>query len=333
MAHEEPTLAVTYLGPLLELCERRNVGAAALLAGTGLSLQDVNDTQRRVPWSFVYKIYQHAVQLTGEPALSFLLGQRLRVTTHGFLGYALMTSATVSDAAELMAKYVAARSDGLRLNCRVEHETAWVSIESTCGLRLSRFFLESTLVSMSYSLMDLCGFPAATEIWVEHEEPDYYAALADRLPCRIRYGMPANQCRCPASVMGMHPILANPAALELAVAQCERELARQVSSPLVKRVRDILHEHIEDMPDAAEVARRCHLSTRSLKRKLAEQGASYSELLVEVRREVALALLRGKESLTVDEVARRVGYTEASSFCRAFKSWTGKSPGQIQGGT
>jgi AraC-like DNA-binding protein len=74
----------------------------------------------------------------------------------------------------------------------------------------------------------------------------------------------------------------------------------------------------------AEVARGLGMSERTLKRKLAEQGTSYSELLDRERHSQAVELLRGAAS--IDDVAERLGYSDAANFTRAFRRWTGRSP-------
>jgi len=73
------------------------------------------------------------------------------------------------------------------------------------------------------------------------------------------------------------------------------------------------------------VAKELHVSARTLKRKLAERGTTFSALRDDVLRQRALLLLDNRE-LSIGEVADRLGYREPPSFTRAFKKWTGKSP-------
>jgi len=70
------------------------------------------------------------------------------------------------------------------------------------------------------------------------------------------------------------------------------------------------------------------VSARTLQRRLAEQGVSYSHLVDEVRFIKARELILKKEKLT--EVATQLGYADAGSFTRAFERWTGMSPMQYR---
>lgn len=67
------------------------------------------------------------------------------------------------------------------------------------------------------------------------------------------------------------------------------------------------------------------MSSRTLKRRLAEQQTTFGELLDEVRKRDSLQLLLNVDR-SIDEIAARVGYADPSNFRRAFQRWTGQSP-------
>ena len=81
-------------------------------------------------------------------------------------------------------------------------------------------------------------------------------------------------------------------------------------------------------PPLEEIARKLGFSPRNLRRKLKEEDSSYQEILKEVRLQLAKQYL--KSGLTVERIAELLDYSEISTFSRAFKSWTGKSPQQYR---
>jgi AraC-like DNA-binding protein len=83
--------------------------------------------------------------------------------------------------------------------------------------------------------------------------------------------------------------------------------------------------------EAHTVARKMHLSTRTLQRRLDEHGTTFSELVERVRKDAALEAVRDP-SLTLAQVAQRAGFSDAATFGRAFKRWTGRSPGVYRRG-
>jgi AraC-like DNA-binding protein len=79
-------------------------------------------------------------------------------------------------------------------------------------------------------------------------------------------------------------------------------------------------------PSLESVAERLSLSPQTMRRRLAAEGTSFREIKDELRRDIAIAALaRGEE--TVEDLARRLGFSEPSAFHRAFRRWTGATPG------
>lgn len=80
----------------------------------------------------------------------------------------------------------------------------------------------------------------------------------------------------------------------------------------------------------SEVCRRLALSARTLQRRLSEESTGFAELLDDVRRERALALLEAPD-LTVSQISFLLGYSEPAAFFRAFRRWTGATPQEVRG--
>ena len=99
------------------------------------------------------------------------------------------------------------------------------------------------------------------------------------------------------------------------------------ASSLTSRIREVLKSHIgEEMPTLNEVASMLYLSPQTLRRRLASEGKSYQGVKDNLRRDTAIHLLL-KPELSLEDVAQQVGFSETSTFHRAFKKWTGVTPG------
>lgn len=99
------------------------------------------------------------------------------------------------------------------------------------------------------------------------------------------------------------------------------------TNSLTNRIRDVLKSHIgEEMPTLNEVASVLYLSPQTLRRRLAVEGKSYQGVKDALRRDAAIHLLLHPE-LSLEDVAQQVGFSETSTFHRAFKKWTGVTPG------
>jgi len=168
------------------------------------------------------------------------------------------------------------------------------------------------------------------ELWFDYAQPDYLSRFSEHLPT-LRYQMPATQLRVPLEVTERRSAMANPEALALAIAQCEREsrlLAEEDSDILVSaRAAIVLTEQGYPHPEA--LAERLHISARTFRRRLQMQGVSYQGLLEEARRRDALVLLE-KPNIEIQKIAELLGYNNPANFTRAFKEWTGRTPSQFR---
>lgn len=326
----EPSLPGVYLLEVVELAARWRVTTDELLAGLPITAASLRDPATRVSIALASEVVERARRLTREPALALYLGMHMRVSSHGFLGFAAMTAATLGEAIELAVRFCATRTTAIGLSLYVEGETASLVIEEPVDLGpLREFAILGLGLSLWHVGQELTGI-AAPEANAEIAFPAPAYLPAGFPGDRVRFGRPANRLVFPAAALATPLRTADPVALQLARAQCERELAAMVDAGLAGRVRAALVADSSGFPTVAEVARRLHLSTRTLKRKLADQGTTYSALLDDARRQRALLLLDNRE-LTLAEVAARVGYTEVPNFTRAFRKWTRTTPAAYRG--
>jgi len=103
-------------------------------------------------------------------------------------------------------------------------------------------------------------------------------------------------------------------------------LAGATQYPPLNEVRLTIKSLLPDgQPTLATVAAEFDISGRTLQRSLAAAGHNYSELVRLVRQDLACELL-GRSSISISQVAGRIGFSNPSGFSRAFHAWTGLSP-------
>jgi AraC-like DNA-binding protein len=324
-ATEAAELPGVYALDVVELTARWGVRADVLLEGLGLSPDALRDPAARVPIAVGVELIERAHRLTGEPALAVYMGMQMRLSSHGFLGFAAMTAGTLREALSLAVRFSATRTTALGLATYVEGDTAALVIEeheSLGGMR--EFAVLSLIVGLWQIGQALTGQVLDGVAEVRFPAPAYVASVPYLAHDRIRFGRPANRLVFPATLLDLPFKSADPVAMQLARTQCERELAALVDAGFPGRVRAAVG--VDDrVRSVVEVAHQLHVSTRTLKRRLAEHGTTFTEIADDVRRQRALLLLENRE-LSIGEVASRLGYTEVPNFTRAFRRWTGKTP-------
>jgi AraC-like DNA-binding protein len=96
---------------------------------------------------------------------------------------------------------------------------------------------------------------------------------------------------------------------------------------LVSQIRVIIGDDLsQELPNFEFVADALHTSAQTLRRRLKEEGLTYQELKDQMRRDTALFYL-GRGDLSIQDVSEKLGFSEPSTFHRAFKKWTGITPG------
>ena len=333
-ATDHAELPGVYALDVIELAGRWNVRAEAMLDGLGLSADALRDPAARVPIEICTTLVERAQRLTGEPALAVYMGMQMRLSSHGFLGFAAMTASTIREAISLAVRFSATRTSAIGLSSYTEGDTAALVIEERTPLGgLREFAVLGLIVGLWQIGQALTGRMLAGSAECSFPAPEFVRRVPFLTGDFLRFGQPANRLVFATSLLDLPLKSADPVAMQLARAQCERELAAVVDAGFPGRVRAAIvggEDGGEAFRDLGEVAQRLHVSTRTLKRRLAEQGTSFSEILDDMRRQRALLLLENRE-LAIGEVAARLGYTEVPNFTRAFRRWTGKTPAAYRG--
>src|SRR5690606_32216989 len=136
---------------LAEVVRTFGVSTEHLLEGSGLSLAQLELPEARISTAVASALVERAVALTGPPGLGILIGLRMRVPAHGYLGFAAMTAPTVRHALELAVRYAPTRTTALALRLEVGEPTA-LHIEERCDLGAAR---ETVLFALAVGLWQI----------------------------------------------------------------------------------------------------------------------------------------------------------------------------------
>ncbi len=320
----------TYARLIIDLCERRGVPIAS--AARRFDREILNNPDGRLPLIEVGALlYQAFVQ---DEAIGYEIGLSTQLTSHGYVGYGVLTNPSFRDALEFGIRYGPLRTPFVSLSDRSEGEQGIIEIRESFDLGPARqVCMEHFLIGvwrMAQMLTRASGLEnVGFALHFQHPEPACHAQYRERLP-PCHFGRAANQLRFPARYMDMPLATADDAAARLAARECERERARSGDSSLSisARIRALFDEGVAP-PSLDEAARRLHLSSRTLKRRLRDEQGSYQQLVDQHRERLARERLREKV-LSISDIAEELGYTAPENFTRAFRRWTGLTPSQMR---
>lgn len=313
---------------LLDHADTLGVAPSDVLAGTGLTPAQVRDADAEVTGRQELQALRNLAALVDDPvATGLALGARYHATTYGLLGFALVSSPTVREAIDIGLRYLGltfavvdlayVEVGGPRLALRADHLDAPVR-----GLALARD--AAAIVTLQADLR-----PSAPAIRAAHlDVPSADPAVTVRVGgVPFHLGAPTSELVLDASALHRPLPQANAHTRAMCEVQCRDLLARRRQrTGVAGQVRDRLVAAPSHMPDMELVARERHVTSRTLRRQLADEGASFRGLVEEVRQALAEELL-GQAGLTVEETARRLGYAEPAAFIHAFRRWRGTTPG------
>lgn len=322
----EPWMAASHALQVAEVVARFGVTSAQLFAGFDVNVDDLADPGRRVPLSAVQKVAARAIALSGEPGLGFYLGLSMRASSHGYVGFAAMSARTLREALELAVRFAPTRSDVIGLSTEERGEEAAITIEERAPLGDAReLIITSFVVGLHEIAAAITGRRVPDRAEVALAEPAHAKRFRHVLGDRIRWGRPAHRLVFDASALDWPLVQADPAALRLAREQCERELDALRRDGHAARVRSAVAGHGGAFRSIDETASALGLSVRTLKRRLAEEGTTFSAVLDEQKAARARTMLESHDT-TIDAVASSVGYSDVANFTRAFRRWTGTTP-------
>lgn len=322
------TALASWVKAIRRTVELAGVDADVLFAEAGLETEALGDPNARYPINQTARLWQLAVQATGNPALGLEVARHVTPTTFHALGYSQVASTTLKEAFERALRYFRIVTDAGDLSffeqggrycfqTRVEAGADGPALEGVDAF-------QAVMVRMVRGLAGRQADPLAVEL-VRPEPAD--AGPYERV-FRVspQFGADANRLWYAAELIERPLEGANP---ELARANDRivmEHLARLERSQLSHRVRKLIVEALpEGVPSAEQVAAQVHCSPRSLQRRLADEGHSFRGLLEQSREELARSYLADGQH-TVSEVTFLLGFSDVSAFSRAFRRWTGVAP-------
>jgi AraC-like DNA-binding protein len=319
-------MPAVYAAQLVELGARFRVRRDDLLEGTGIGAAALDQPDARVSSLAIATLAARALHLTKEPGLGYYLGLQLKLSSHGNVGLAAMTAATLGDALRIAQRYIGLRDPHLVLEHYIEGDLAVLElIDVLPNFPLRVFTTEALCTAFAQIGRSLLGRPLSGFVDMAFPEPPYFQGFAHLLPGAVRFNQTKNRLLFPRSLLDESLPMSDPVAARQALSQCEAELERlgETSSLLFDIRRELRAS--DSFPSLEEVAERQRVSARTLKRRLSAHGTSFRQLTDELRRDRALVLLENPE-LTVERIAELLGYSDASNFQRAFRRWLGVSP-------
>jgi len=308
----------------------RSLGAdpRPLLERHGIDPQLIRDQDHYVDCKSVVDLFEHCSARFNDPLFGLKLAQNQEADVFGCVTALCRAASSVRESLASFIEYLPVIHSPVSVLELVEgRETAELRwhVRSDLGPNNQASYQAVLLNLKLLRLVGGSGFrPSYVNLAVDARQRDVFE-LEDKLGCRFHSTPAENAIAFPVGI------------LDQPVASSSRLLSKLLGGYLdsVKvAARTTLAERVEDYVRGALASGNCSIercakkmgvSPRTLQANLSESGLKFSDILERQRIELAKTCLR-QEQVSLDDVAAKLGYSEQSSFGRAFKRWTGTTP-------
>jgi len=319
-----------YIRSVLDCLNSRGIRPSTVLERAGLGWNDLHDEKPMVDFSVFRRFVAHAIDCSGEPALGLMAGSMLQ-PYHSPVGIAAVSSETLGEGLQLLSRHSRLIFGSLEFQLESGPRLSTLKVKPTPPLFETLVFVMQSVVGAYCRLLDAILGRPADELMVGLPYP---APGGNDVPC-LRYVRRAVfeqehlTFQLPAELLDM-PCNSADAKVFLEASQaCQKLESEMQHGGFVQRVRHALFDRLRTNPDVAELALSLGISARTLVRRLAEVGVTYSGIKEELRKTHAAWYLQHTE-LPVETIASQLGYADPTSFGRKFKGWYQMAPSRMR---
>lgn len=336
------SIPIALVDSFFAAAKRRDVDLTRVFSDVGLNYARFQqmleaDPLQRMELDYISPLLRSLWAQLGDEASGFF-ARPFKLGTFSMMCHAIITSSNLRRALLRSGKFVRLMSDDLSLELKEVGDEAHLDIIFSNELGFDDVFLITSLYIIWIRLSCwLIQRPILIDrIEFEFDKPIFYEEYELMFPCRHSFAQPFNRVVFNKKYLSLPlrqdsnsltEFLQNAPASLLTQFRSDDSMTADVKRVLLSRSDGNNDAHLEfDKMSFDNVADVLHMTTHTLRRRLKDEGNSYQEIKDSIRRDQALVLLDRPE-LSAQDVALLLGFSESAAFNRAFKKWTGITPG------
>lgn len=314
---------------MIRLAQEHAVAFERCVRGTGLTSEHFADPLTPIEGRQELDVLRNILGAL-DPNVPFALeaGTRYHFTTHGMWGFTLVSSPNIRSAIDMAHRYFDLTYSFNRLRFEVVGPYASTYYDASDNPDdLQAYLVERDLGALLTLEREGLGWLIPVHSMHLRSPPPRYAnVFKSMFGVTPQFNAPVNRLTIEAKYLENSGPLADEVGVRIGEQQCRAMLERhQTVSGIAGKVRHCIMRKPGDIPSMGEVAVELRLSTRTLRNQLGREGTSYRKVVEDYRLTLAEELL-STGILSVETIANRLGYADASSFSSAFKRWRGVAP-------
>jgi AraC-like DNA-binding protein len=325
-----PTIAVTSTLAMVRTARARGAAVDDLLREAGITAATLEDPDARLPAPTVMRVWNALRDRTGDPTLQLVAPMSLPFGAYRVIDYLVAASTTVGDGVRRFAQFFGLIADSLVLDVIEGPDECGVALSTVGGGPVPPVYVDYVFAALvSRIRMRIRANLRVHRVELRLAEPSVVIAYHDVFRAPVRFNAGADRLFF-SRTEWMAPTDSGDAALVGMLEEHARILAQRApraAAGFIDDVRRAIASTLTTGASVQQVARSLNLSVRSLQRRLDEHDTTFRNLAEDVRAQLAEGYL-ANPGVSISEVAVLLGFSEQSAFNRAFRRWTGDSPGR-----
>ncbi len=316
--------------PALDKALHLGLTPIACLENTGISLEDITaaDGQHKgIKLEQEFTFYENILRLSNSPYIGLELGTAYHIETLGVLGYAQLTAKTLEDSIKIATNYSPLTLSYFKPVMIKQEFTGGLALEKQYEIpeHLLQIFSDRAVSGAVTAMMSSVGLEGKiNKILLMHSDNNQ-PLYEERFQCEVSFGHHRNEIHIDREDLSLPMPKSDPDFSRRCLEQCrELLLSYRAQSEFISSIKEFILSEPGRFPKANEVAEKLGYTSRTLRRKLSQEGEQYQSLINQVRADLAKNYL--KSNLPIDSIAEILGFSEAAAFSNAFKAWESVSP-------
>ncbi len=332
--HSATVLSV-WLRPLAEYLDGMGFDSREIFEQGGVDVNNIFLPSARVPLIRAAKLWQTAAELTQKPFVGLEVFKQAPPMQGDTMAVAMMASRNLYEALQRMSRLVHVICDGVDFSVKRQGDQLqcdFIVHPENRDIMPAEAMDPSFLLILNMTHLGFSNSEAVLQLGFQRPEPT--KKDVEHLKQRLHYPVRFNCDHYYFIIDWQKAQIANPywnpSLAQLSEELALKDLQQLKEENIIARTRTLIREKLgSGTPQQDTIASAMYMSTRQLQRKLSNQGITFGELLQQVRLSLALDYLKDPLMAMVD-IGLSLGFQDQSNFVKAYKKWTGETPGQYR---
>lgn len=325
---EQHSVLATFILPVAQALRLQGVDPLAVTEEVGIDAAKAANPDWRIPQQTFDALMACCVELTGDEAFGLLAAEQLQPQVLHGLGLAWLASDTVYDGLVRLVRFGKLVSTALDMHLQEERDLVHIYLRREARDGDQAFAGRDYGVGIVTRMCRLAlgDFLAPVAVQLERPLPREPERWEYQLSSRIEFDCETTRISWSRADIMERLVTGDPSLARVNDEQTQAYLDSFLAQTTARKVVDRIIQRLPDGPPSQQqIADAMHVSNRTLQRKLKEEGTSFMHLLRDTRLQLACKYLR-QPNRSVVETSYLLGFSEPSTFSRAFKRWTGVAP-------